>query len=107
MNRLTPDRETAIRARQFFGAAKRVIMELLYEIDELRADIYSLQHGFEDDVEDEQEYHDEKDPHDDLHEPVYQKFQETQTERDKLKTILKLDVKNDAVKKFMSKSGEK
>jgi RNA recognition motif-containing protein len=100
MNRLTPQREAAIRAKQFFGIAKKFIEELLYEIDELRIDIYDLQHGtFEE--------HEEENQNDDSHPSVYEDFQEKQKDRDKVKTILTTEVKENAVQKFFSKSGER
>lgn len=96
MKRLTPEREKLIRVREFFGIAKKVIEELLYEIDELRIEVQAFQSGY---YEDEFE--------EDTDEDIYQKFQETQKERDNLKTVLKTAIKNDTVNKLISKSGEK
>lgn len=96
MKRLTPERESAIRVREFFGAAKRVIEELLFEIEELRLEILGLQYGFE---EEEESYE-----HDDAHEPVYHKFREAEKDRDKLRSILKVEIQDETVKKFFSES---
>lgn len=94
--RLTPQRRIFIESKKFSGLAKKIIGELLYEIDQLVLDI------LDDDDDLEEEYE-----HDDAHEPVYQKFQEQEEQRDKLKSILKTRVDNPTATKFFTRIEKK
>ncbi len=90
--RLTPEREKEIREsireiHHKFSKFKDTMMmvDLLNEIDALRSELSEIK---DDSV-------------------VYQKFQKTEKERDRLKTVLRTEIHNDTVNKMLKHVGEK